>query len=470
MIKLTGLILLALMLNNRCASHEPRVDPADPTVATGQIVSASPTPAILEADAEGIGKAIITDHIILVKLPAGYTKPTVRLTYKVTAGVQKITPASGQDIPVRAAQTPTVCIQTDASGNCTLSYQLIIQTISALRVTLDPASLQLDVNRYLQPYALNFQLANLNAQTGVTRRFQVRFTNKTTGYTYLGENYMVNDKTGNVVFINQPNVTVPDEGQLRMTGTLPLDMTTGEYAVSVLIPTCYALTTDGQCQLTGTEGVDLAEPFVLRPGLPLVGETSSMPSSAGELVIKGRNFSAANPLTVRFTNDFTQPVDAPGLVETETVARLAIPTGVVSGQYRLDVVPPGGSAYSALFVVPGTQLQPAIAYVGLLGNYVATQNGLPTLPALKGNETLEVRYAANYTQPVKGMRLVDTKDPNHTVDLTGNVAFRPYAAATDFVMWKWTLPAGLPKGRYALVFEGTDGVRSLPYYQQIRVD
>ncbi|MBC8153314.1 MAG: hypothetical protein H7Z72_10420, partial [Bacteroidetes bacterium] len=335
---------------------------------------------------------------------------------------------------------------------------------------LDPASRQLDVTRYLQPYGLTFQLGNLSAQTGVTRRFQARFTNKATGYTYVGENYMVSDKAGNVVFVNQPNAAIPDEGQLRMTGTLPPDMPTGTYAISILVPTCYSPTADGRCLSTGTEGIDLTETFVLRPGPALVGETSPTPTPTNDLVIRGRNFSATGAVTVRLTSDFTQPINAGADVNSETVARFLLPASLASGQYRLDVSPAGGQPYSALFTVPGEKAQPSFAYVAPLGSYVATQNGLPALPAFKGGETLEVWYAAGYTQAVKALRLVDTNDDKRTVDLTGNVLFRPYAGATDFVMWKWTLPASVPKGVYALVFEGADGIPSLPYYQKIRVE
>lgn len=469
MMKLTAIAFLAIVLNSQCASDDVIVEPVAAKAADELALEASQDPAILEVNVDGIGKATIVDRTILVKLPADYAKSTVRLTYKVTEGVKKITPTSGQDIPVRADQPQTVCIQTDASGNCTLPYQLIIQSASTLRISLDPASRQLDVTRYLQPYGLTFQLGNLRAQTGVTRQFQLRFVNKATGYSYTGSNYMVNDKAGNVVFINQPNVTVPEEGQLRMTGTLPLDMPTGDYAISILMPTCYSPTADGRCLSLGTEGVDLTESFVLRPGPALVGEISPVLTAANDLVVKGRNFSTNQPVAARLSNDFTQPTDLRASVESETLARLPVPATLPGGQYRLDVSPAGGQPYSILFTAPGANVQPSFAYVALLGNYVATQNALPSLSALKGGETLEVRYGTG-SQTVKALRLVDVKDPKHTVDLTGSTAFRPYAGATDFVMWKWTVPTGVPKGSYALVFEATDGALSLPYYQKIQIE
>lgn len=470
MLKLTIITFLAILLNSRCAPPDPTPSSVIPQTQPVSLTASVAGPAILEVEVEGIGKATINDRTILVKVPAGYTKSTIRLTYKLTPDVKKVTPASGETIPIRASQLPSICIKNDSLGNCTLTYQLIIQSVSSLGAVFDPTSRQLDITRYYQPYALTFQLSNLNAQPDVTRRFQVRLVNKATGYSYMGENYMVNDKTGNVVFVNQPNATLPAEGQLRMTGTLPADMVSGEYAVSILVPTCYSPGANGNCLLTGIEGIDLTEPFVLRPGPALVGETSPTPTTANELVIKGRNFSVAQPIPVAFTNDFSQSANITASPQTETVARVTVPMALSAGQYRLDVSPIGGQAYSALFTVSGGPAKPSFAYVATLGSYVATQNILPALPAFKGGETLEVRYTGIDAQSIKAARLIDVKDAMHTIALTSNGSFKPYAGVPDFIMWKWTLPTAVPKGTYALAFEATDGTVSFPYYQAIRVE
>ncbi len=468
---LLAIASLTILLGSRCASHNAVTTPITPITPTSPSAATLVTgPAILEADVEGIGKATITGQTILVKLPAGYTKSTVRLTYKVTADVKKITPASGTDLPIRAEATRTVCIQNDALGNCTLPYQLVIQAVSDVKATLDPASQQLDVTQYLQPYGLAFQLSNLNTQAGTTRRFQLRFVHKATGYTYVGENYSLADKAGMPIFAGQVSTTMAAEGKLSMTGTLPLDMPTGEYALSVLMPTCYSPTADGRCLSSGIEGVDLTQPFVLRPGPPLVGEVVSSTATAA-ILIKGRNFSADKPVTLRLSNDFTPPATAAATVESEFLLRATAPASLPGGQYRLDITSAGSQPYASLFVVPTGKVQSYLGYVGTFGSYAATQNWLPTLPAFKGGETLEVRYANQYNgqQTMKALRLINTKNDKQTYELTGNQAFRPFSAAPDFMLWKWTLPTGIPPGTYALVFEDANGVQSVPYYQAIQV-
>ena len=293
--RLLAIALLTVLLGSRCASPNSAPVPVTPVPAPTTPASASLTtgPAILEAEAEGIGKATLTGQTILVKIPAGYTKSTVRLTFKVTDDVKTITPASGTDIPIRGTLGRTICIQTDALGNCTKPYQLVIQAASEVKATLDPASQQLDVNQYFQSYNLAFRLTSLNTQPGATRRFQLRFTHKATGYTFIGENYSVYDDAGNYIFTAQQNTPVPASGKLTMTGTLPLDMPTGDYALTVLLQTCYTPTTNGSCLEPGVEGIDIAEPFVLKPGPSLVGESGFVGSSTTDISVKGRNFFGA---------------------------------------------------------------------------------------------------------------------------------------------------------------------------------
>ena len=470
--RLLAITLLTVLLGSRCASPTTAPLPVVSVPTTPTSTSLTTGPAILEAEADGIGKATITGQTILVKIPVGYAKTTVRLTYKVTDDVKTITPASGTDIALRGTSGRTICIQTDVAGNCTRSYQLVIQTPTDIKAMLDPASRQLDVVQYLQSYSVVFQLNNLNAQPGTTRRFQLRFTHQATGYTYVGENYSLYDNAGNYVFIGQQNTSVPASGKLTMTGTLPLDMPTGNYALTVLIPTCYAPTTNGSCPELGLEGIDIAEPFVLRPGPPLVGDAGFAGSSTTDIRVSGRNFSAQKPLTLRFTNDFTQPVTLTTTIENEFLARATAPTSLSGGQYRLDVLSADGPVYATQFVVPTGTAQSYFGYVASLGNYAATRNWLPALPAFNGGETLEVRYANEYNgqQKMKAVRLIRVGNPAQTYELTGNEAFTPFSLAPDLKLWKWTLPVSLPKGSYALVFDDAGNVTSIPYFQAIRIE
>lgn len=470
--RLLAIASLTVLLGSRCASPNSAPVPITPLPTTPASASLTTGPAILEAEAEGIGKATITGLTILVKVPAGYAKATVRMTFKVTDDVKAITPASGTDIPIRANLGRTVCIQTDAPGNCTRAYQLVIQVASEVKVTLDPASQQLDVTQYLQSYGLTFQLTNLDTQPGNTRRFQLRFTHKATGYTFIGENYSVYDNAGNYVFTAQQNTSMPAAGKLNMTGTLPLDMPTGEYALTVLIPTCYSPGTNGSCLTPGLEGVDITEPFVLKPGPVLVGEAGFVGSSTTDIKINGRNFSAQKPLTLRFTNDFTQPVAVATTIDSEFLARATAPTSLSGGQYRLDVLSAGGQPYATQFVVPTGTARSYFGYVAPFGNYAATRNWLPTLPAFKGGETLEVRYANQYNgqQRMNAMRLIRVGNAQQTYELTGNETFLPFSLAPDLKLWKWTLPVSIPKGTYALVFDDNYNVTSVPYYQAIRIE
>ncbi|GAB3926806.1 hypothetical protein [Larkinella terrae] len=457
-----------------------RVQPEPPSSEVGTVVPGSGNkPLILEANVDGIGKALISGRSIIVKLPVGFTAKTVRIDYKVSEGVKVMNPASGSELAIRDLPARTICIQQDALGNCTLSYQLVIEAPSPLTISADPTSLQLELNQFAQPYEFRFQLGNLRTDGTVTRRFQIRFVNKATQYAFTGENYMVYDRAGQPVFVNQFNQPpAPNEGQLRMTGMLPLAMSPGEYSVTIQVPTCYSPKADGQCFSFGYESVELATPLIVRAGLPVVGVVNAMPSASKEVLITGRNLNPAKTVTVRLANDFTSAVVAKATVVNDTLARLVLPAGQSVGQYQLEVEPEGGKPNRTLFAIPAEKPSPSFAYVSAVGGFAATQNWLPTLPVFKRGESLEVRYtfittASSYseslTRTVKQVRLVSTTDSKLTYDLQDGASFRPFSLATDFFMWKWTIPVSVPAGDYALVFEDFDGSVSLPYFQKIRV-
>lgn len=435
--------------------------------------------AILEAEVEGIGKAVIEGQTIRVKLPAGYSKSTVRLDYTVTENVKVIVPASGSDLPIRDVPSRTICIKQDEYGNCQLSYRLIIETQSPLTVLPEPATLQLELAQFYQPYELHFKLGNLKTATPVTRRFEIRFVNKATGYSYTGDNYMVYDLAGQPVFVNHADSPpVPNEGTLRMTGTLPLGMGAGAYTVTIQVPTCYSPDSRGGCSQFGYEAVELATPLLIKAGPPLVGITNSSPSANREILITGRNFVSAKTVSVNLTNDFTPAVVAPATVLNDTLARLVLPAGQSVGQYQLEVAPEGGKTHRALFTVPSAQSSSSLSYVASQSQYTATMNWFPTLPVFRRGESLEVQYvftAGDLSYLSLGRRTVRHVRMTHTAtkqayDLKAGGAFNPFVAAPDFFLWKWTLPATLPAGEYTLAFEDFDGSVSLPYYRKIRIE
>lgn len=476
---LLAIALILLIFSCHPKSSEP-VSPVPSLPSVGTVVPGSgKIPVILEAMVDGIGKALISGRSIIVKLPVGFTQQTIRIDYKVSEGVKMMNPASGSEVAIRDLPSRTICIQQDEVGNCTLSYQLIIEIPSPLTVSADPASLQLELNQFSQAYGFRFKLGNLRTDGTVTRRFQIRFVNKKTQYAFTGENYMVYDRAGQPVFVNQFNQPpAPNEGELQMTGMLPLAMSPGEYTVTIQVPTCYSPMADGQCFLFGYESVELPTPLIVKAGPPVVGIVNAMPSANKEVLITGRNLNPAKTVSVRLANDFTPSFAAQATVLNDTLARLVLPAGQSIGQYQLEVEPEGGKSIRNLFSIPNEKPSPSFAYVSVVGGFAATQNWLPTLPVFKQGESLEVRYtfttvAASYSEAItrtaKQVRLVSTADAKLKYDLQAGGSFRPFTLATDFFMWKWTIPGSVPAGDYALVFEDFDGSVSLPYFQKIRV-
>ncbi|RRB04887.1 hypothetical protein [Larkinella rosea] len=457
-----------------------RVQPEPPSPSFGTIVSGSGnTPLILEANVDGIGKALISGRSIIIKVPAGFTRETVRIDYKVSEGVKVMNPASGSEVAIRDLPARTICIQQDEFGNCTLSYQLIIETPSPLTVSVDPASLQLELNQFTQSFGFRFRLGNLRTDGTVTRRFKIRFVNRKTQYAFTDENYIVYDLAGQPIFVNQLNQPpAPNEGELRMSGMLPLAMSPGEYTVTIQVPTCYSPKADGQCFSFGYESVELAIPLAVKAGAPLVGAVNAMPSANKEVLITGRNLNPAKTVTIRMANDFTPTLVAQATVVNDTLARLVLPAGQSVGQYELEVNPEDGKTIRNLFSIPNEKPSSTFAYVSMMGSFAATQNWLPALPVFKRGESLEVRYtfatgdrsySALVRRTVKQVRLVSTTDAKRTYEMQDGSAFYPAPLATDFLMWKWTIPGSVPAGGYALVFEDFDGSVSLPYFQKIRV-
>ncbi len=436
-------------------------------------------PRILEAEVEGIGKALVANQSIFIKIPANYKESTIRISYKVSEGVRKITPASGANVSVRSGSLSTVCIQHDELGNCTLSYQLIIEVPSPLTMTADLANQSIELTQFLQPYSLTFTIGNLNAGMPVRRRFLIRFVNKATNFTYTGENYMMYDLAGNAVFVNDVNVAklnIPSDGKLTMTGTLPIGMSAGAYTVTVSALACYGAYDRDVCSTFGYESVEMPTPLLLKAGPTIVGSTnmSTLPGK-GEVFIKGRNFDAAKPLMVKLSNDFASKVEATAAVISDSTALLTLPANQPSGQYRLDVMSPDGKPYSSLFMVANQFISPSFAYLAPVNSFTATQNWMLTLPAFKGGDGLEVRYqfasgAYNPWRTVQRMQMINVNDSKQTYELTSNGYFYPYVLATDFVLWKWLLPTNPQKGEYALVFQDFDGTTSPPYYQKIRIE
>lgn len=436
--------------------------------------------AITEVQIEGVGKAQIVGQSIIVKVPATYTKNTVRLFYTVAKGVKTVTPASGTELPLRGLPYRVVCVQQDSYGNCILAYQLIIETPSPLIVSINPSDMQLTPTQYWQPYQFNFGLKNLKTDSPVTRRFQIQFVNKATQYTHTGTNYMVYNLAEQPLFVNQLNqAPFPNEGTLRMTGSLPPGMSAGEYTVTIQVPTCYNPLNDGRCYSFGYDYVELPNSFILKAGPPIIGEVNTVLAQSVEVSIKGRNLLPAKAITVRLKNDFTAVVTSQATVQNDTIAQLILPNSQPAGQYLLDVAPEGGKSNQSLFVVPSKTASSSFAYVAPIGSFATTQNWLPVLPVFKSGASLEVRYSftagdksygASMNRTVKQVRLINTTNTALTYMLKAEGSFRPFALATDFFLWKWTIPANLPTSEYSLVFDDFDGTGSVAYYQKIRIE
>lgn len=481
---LTPLVLVALLLGCRPKISEtvrPTPEPpTEPSKSVGTVVAGSgDKPAILEAVIEGVGKAVIEGQVIYVKVPTDYTKSTVRLDYKVTEGVKVVSPASGSELQIRDVPSRNICIQQDQYGNCLLHYQLVIETQSPLTASMEPSRMQLELTQFYQPYEFVFRLGNLKAASPVTRNFKVRLVNKATGYAYTGDNFIVYDLAGKLVIINQLNgPPVPDEVSLRITGTLPLGIAAGDYTVTLQMPTCYSPGSNGECYLLGYESVELPTPLQIKSGPPIVGWVNPVPSPNKEVLITGRNFVPAKPVTVRLTSDFTSALTTQALVINDTLARVPLSGAQVAGQYLVDISPESGKASRTLFTIPSDKASSSLKYVAPLGQYTANMNWFPVLPVFKRGASLEVSYVFTTPNPpnssgvkrsVKQVRAVSITT-NRTYDLQSGGAFTPFAAAPDFYLWKWVLPDTLPTGDYALVFDDFDGTVSLPYYQKIRVE
>lgn len=480
----TFLAFVFLLCAFGCDKPSPDAPPIQKPATTHPLESlvvpgSDSEPKILEAEVEGIGKALIAGRSIFIKIPVNYKESTIRIRYKVSEGVRKITPASGDYVSIRSGSLSTVCIQNDALGNCTLSYQLVIEMPSPLTIMADLANQSIELNEFLQPYSLTFTVGNLNAGMPVRRRFLIRFVNKVTNSTYTGENYMVYDLTGNPIFVNDINVAklnIPSDGILRMTGTLPIGMSAGAYTVTISALACYGAYDRDVCSSFGYEAVEILTPLLLKAGPTLVGytNTNTLPGK-GEVLIKGRNFNAAKPLTVKLSNDFTSTLEATATVASDSTAGLALPANQPDGQYRLDITAPDGKPYSSLFMVANQFITSSFAYLAPVNSFTATRNRIPTLPAFKGGEALEMQYqfAGGSYDPrrtVQRVRMVSVDDVRRTYELTSNGYFYPYTLATDFIFWKWTLPTNPQKGDYSLVFENSDKTVSLPYFQKIRIE
>ncbi|GAB3249255.1 hypothetical protein GCM10027347_06230 [Larkinella harenae] len=459
--------------------EHPDPDPNPPSPSVGTVVPGSgDKPAILEAEVEGIGKATIDGQTIRIKIPAGYTKNTIRLDYKVTEGVKVVIPASGSQLPIRDTPSRTICIQQDQSGNCTLPYQLIIEAPSPITVSVDPATMRMELTEFYQPYEFLFNLSNLKTATAVTRTFQVRLVNKATGYSYTGDNYIAFDRADQLVILNELNgPPVPNDIKLRLTGTLPLGIKAGEYTVTLQVQSCYAPSSSGACSSFGNEYLELPIPLVIKAGSPIVGFINSSPTANRELRITGRNFTPSKTVTVRLTNDFVPATVTRATVQSDTLAKVSLPASLSAGQYHLEVAPDGGKAYRVLFAIPSEKSSASFAYVAPQGQYAANMNWLPTLPILKRGAALEMRYifttgnlspSSLARRTVKFVRLTDTT--NRSYDLAAGGSFAPFVAAPEFIMWKWTIPTTIPTGDYTLTFEDFDGTVSLPYYKKIRLE
>lgn len=466
-----------LVLGCSPKSPDPGLVPVIPPVAIG----AGTGPAILEAQVEGVGKALIVGRSIIIKLPAGYAKSSVRINYTVTKGVSKITPASGSEIPIRGFPFRPICIEEDSHGNCLLFYQLVIEAQSPLTVSIEPDSMNVVANQFYQPFKLTFALGNLKTDVPVARQFRVRFVNKATQYVYTTESCMVYDLAGQPIFVNQLNQPpMPNEGKLVMHGSVPLAMSAGEYLVTIQTATCYTPIPNGGCSSYGYESVELPTPFVVKASAPVVGWVDPVVSDNHTIVLKGRNLTTKKgALTVQLTNDFAPVLVAQPTVLNDTLAQLTLPATQPTGQYQLEVLVEGGKTNRSLFAIPPQKTSPSFAYVSSLGSFAATQNWFPKLPTFKRGAALEVRYTfmagdrsygASMTRTVKQVRLISTANPNLSYPLIEGGSFRPFALATDFYMWKWTLPNNVPAGTYALVFDDFDGMVSLPYYQAIRIE
>lgn len=457
-----------------CGPKSP--DPASVTPPVGAVTG----PAILEAQVEGVGKALIVGRSIIVKLPAGYAKSSVRINYTVTKGVSKITPASGTELPIRGYPFRPICIE-ESSGNCILFYQLVIEAQSQLTASIAPDSMTVVTNQFYQPFKLTFALGNLKTDVPVARQFRVRFVNKATQYTYVTESCMVYDLDGQPIFVNQFNQpAMPNEGKLVMYGGVPLGMSAGEYTVTIQAAICYRSIPNGGCSSFGYESIELPTPFVVKAGAPVVGWVEPVVSDKNEIVLKGRNLTTKKGvLTVRLTNDFAPVLVAQPTVLNDTLAQLTLPATQPTGQYQLEVLVEGGKTDRSLFAIPPQKTSPSFGYVSSLGSFVATQNWFPRLPTFKPGAALEVRYSfaagdrsygASMSRTVKRVRLISTTNANLTYSLIEGGSFTPFALAPDFYMWKWTLPNNVPAGIYALVFDDFDGTVSLPYYQAIRIE
>ncbi|AQG80564.1 hypothetical protein AWR27_15280 [Spirosoma montaniterrae] len=432
-------------------------------------------PAILEATVDGVGKAFISGRSIIIKLPADYKEPNVRITYKVSEGVRVLDPRSGALYPVKANPLPRVCVQKDELGNCKLYYEIVIETPSPLKFTPDSA-LALTIKEYYQPFRFLFTVDNLDAGMPAQRYFSVRFVNNTTQETFTSENYMVNALNGEPVYVNAPNQNIPKIAKLQLTGSLPVNITAGEYTLTIRSRVEQTIV-PGQNSLAGIESVDF--PLTIKAGPPIIGLVSPSAPATGVIAISGRNLEPAKRVVVRLTNDFTQTLEGNAAILNTTVAQLALPAIQPSGQYLLDVIPQDGKPYRSLFTIPNARSSQSFAYVGPPKSYTASFDWMPALPAFKGGEALAVRYSFTIgdlsystltTRTVKAVRIISVANPNMVYELTNLGSFRPFALATDFNLWRWKLPDAPQKGDYKLVFEDFDGSVSLPFYRKIRIE
>lgn len=447
--------VLLLLTGLRCTRpNQPDVSP----IYTPEVVSPSTDPAIVAADVDGVGKAVIAGHSVIVKLPADYTKSTVRIVYKVTAAVTEIFPASGSTIPVRGSQPQTVCIQNNGRGQCTLSYQVFVETASPLTIATDAnSSMRQTRFGYSQQYGLDLAVGNLKPSSSITRTFRLRLIHKTTGYFFLGQS-------------TYPTLVTGSTGRLRLSGTFPPDMPVGEYSVSIQAVACQ---TDDIGRCVGDisyEWSDLTEPFVLVAGEPVVGQSSLRTNNT--LVLKGVNFDTAKPLSVSLTNDFTAFFTGQAVVQDQFTAVLAMPATFANQQFRLDLLPSGGTPYRALLPAPSsTATRPIIGYVGRFGTFRATPSitYLSVLTPFEPGDMLEIDCYP--PADIAEIRLVSVSDTAKTYALTAGKLFFPTSLVGYVQLWQGTIPTDTPKGDYGLVVRRINNqALSLPYYQKIRVN